>query len=191
MFQNHSTAFAEFQAAIPAAPLSISGSQTTLSGETLVETPHGWVAARTLQTGDALATLDGGFVPITAITTPRVTSAMVHIPGGALSNCSDVMLPGHVHVGLDLPAHLSDAPLVTAPLNALCGWNGIRPTLSGTATLATLHFDSEELVFAQTGLLVHAAPRSNPFFEQLSHGETCAKIARLQAQMAQPHCVAA
>lgn len=189
MFHNHTTAFVDFNAAITPAPSP--AAQTTLSGETLVETLHGWVAARTLRAGDALATLDGGFVPITAIRTPEITSAMVRIPGGALSNCSDVMLPGNVHVGLDLPGHISDAPLVTAPLNALCGWNGIRPTLSGAAELATLHFDTEELIYAQTGLLIHASPAGDTFFERLSYGETCAKIALLQARLGQPDSVAA
>ena len=164
MFHNHNTAFAQFDPAITTTPTP--DPRTTLSGETMVETRQGWVAARTLRAGDALATLDGGFAPITAISTPQISSAMVRVPGGALSNCSDVILPGNVHVALKLPAHLSQAPVVTAPLSALCGWQGIRLTLAGAAELATLHFDTEELIYAQTGLLIHSAPDTETFFQQ-------------------------
>lgn len=189
MFHNHTKAFAQFEPAIiPAAPAA---ARTTLGGDTLVETAQGWVAVRSLRVGDALATLDGGFAPITAITTPDMTGPLVCVPGGALSNCSDVTLPGDVHVGLDLPGHIHDAPLVTAPLNALCGWRGIRPTLAGATDLATLHFETEELIYAQTGLLIHAAPGGETFFERLGYGETRAKIALLQARLAQPQRVAA
>lgn len=189
MLHNHNTAFAQFDPAIIAAPAP--DARTTLSGETMVETRQGWVAARTLRAGDSLATLDGGFAPITAITAPQITSTMMRIPGGALSNCSDVILPGNVHVALDLPAHLSQAPVVTAPLSALSGWQGIRPTLAGGAELATLHFDTEELIYAQTGLLIHSAPSTETFFEQLSYGETRAKLALLQSRFIQPDSIAA
>lgn len=189
MFHNHNTAFAAFDPALTTA--AASAAQSTLSGETMVETPQGWVAAHTLRAGDALATLDGGFAPITAISTSNVTGAMVRIPGGALSNCSDVVLPGDVHVGLELPNHVSDAPFVTVPLSALCGWQGIRPTLVGAAELATLHFDTEELIYAQTGLLIHAAHSGETFFNRLSYGETRARITLLQARLGQPDTVAA
>jgi len=189
MFYNHTTDFAQFNTALTPAPAL--AAHCTLSGETMVETQQGWVAARTLRAGDALATLDGGFAPISAITKPDITNAMVHIPGGALSNCSDVVLPGDVHVGLELPAHVSDAPMVTAPLSALCGWRGIRPTFAGSSELATLQFDTEELIYAQTGLLIHAAPIGETFFERLNYGETRAKITLLQARLGQPDTIAA
>lgn len=186
MFHNHDTAFAQFDPAIT--PAADNGPCTTLSAQTRVETERGWVAVQNLRAGDAVATYDGGFVPITAIRPTGVTSAMVHVPGGVLSTCSDVALPGDSHVVLDLPGQ---SALVTVPLNALCGWRGIRPTLQGAAELSTIHFDSEELIYAQTGLLIHAAPDTTPFFTRLSYGDTRAKLTLLAAGFGAPDTAAA
>lgn len=189
MFHNHASAFARFDPAITA-PADLTP-RLTLSGQTRVETAQGWVAARTLRAGDVLATLDGGFAPITAISTPDISGPMIHVPGGTLSACSDLILPGEAHVALMPSPRLSEAPIVSVPLRALCGWRGIRPTLFGAAELATLHFETEELIFAQTGVMIHAAPADSPFFPMLSYGDTRALLALMDERFGRPDTAAA
>lgn len=183
MLLNHDTAFAAFTPA-NASPSAERTHTTTLSAQTLLETPSGWATVDTLRAGDDVATLDGGFVRICAISRPERRAPLIHVPGGVLSNCSDVSLPSDARVALTPPARWSQAPVVSVPIKALCGWNGIRPTLFAGPDLATLHFDTEEMLFAQSGLLIHAydgAP--DPFFPVLEYGDTRALLALIDGKM--------
>ena len=118
MFLNHDAAFTTFAPAMtPAAPQYTA----TFSAQTRVETRSGWASVDTLCAGDAVATLDGGFAEITAISHPKRATPLVHVPGGVLSTCSDVALPADTHVALTPPARWSDAPVVSVPLRALSG----------------------------------------------------------------------
>ncbi|MEX0309994.1 MAG: hypothetical protein AB3N17_07065, partial [Tateyamaria sp.] len=126
MLLNHTTAFSNSHMVAPADARSFGA---TLTAQTRVETEAGWTTVDTLRAGDAIATLDGGFAKITAIKTPRETAPLVHIPGGVLSNCSDIALPANAYVGMRTPARWIDAPTVSLPVRALRGWRGIRPTL--------------------------------------------------------------
>ncbi len=189
MLLNHTTAFTTFSPAITSAPR---GHRATLSAQTLLETPTGWTSVDTLQAGDKVATLDGGFAPIAAISRPDRHAPLVHVPGGVLSTCSDIALPGDARIALTPPARWSQAPVVSVPVKALSGWHGIRPTLFAGPDLTTLHFENEEMVFAQTGLMIHAHDGSpDPFFPTLTYGDTRALLALIGGTMPAPDAAAA
>lgn len=189
MFLNHDAAFTTFTPAVsPALP----DHMATLCAGTRVETRNGWATVDQLSAGDAVATLDGGFATLTAISHPRRTSPLVHVPGGALSNCSDIALPADTRIALTPPARWCEAPVVSAPLKALSGWRGIRPTLFAGPDLATLHFADEEMIYAQSGLLIHAHASAAPtFFRTLGYGDTRALLALIEGKMVRPDTVAA
>ncbi|APX11723.1 hypothetical protein [Tateyamaria omphalii] len=186
MFLNHDTAFADIT---PVATRRISA---MLTAHTLLETEAGWRTVDALQAGAAVATLDGGFAEITAITKPDRAAPLVHIPGGVLSACSDISLPADAHVALHTPAGWSDAPVVSIPVKALSGWRGVRPTLFHGPDLAELHFEHEEMIYAQSGLLIHAAPNTgDSFFPRLGYGDARAMLAASAGKMGQPDSAAA
>lgn len=189
MFLNHDTAFADIT---PVAAATAPSFSATLTAHTLLETERGWTSVDALQAGDCVATLDGGFAQITAITTPPRAAPLVHIPGGVLSTCSDISLPADAHVALHTNARWVDAPVVSVPVKALSGWRGIRPTLFNGPDLAQLHFADEEMIFAQSGLQIHAAPATgDSFFRKLSYGDARAMLAISAGEMGQPDTVAA
>ncbi|MBY5932282.1 hypothetical protein KUV51_04655 [Tateyamaria omphalii] len=186
MFLNHDTAFADIT------PVSTPSICATLTAHTVLETETGWRTVDALQVGDAVATLDGGFAEITAIKNPSRTSPLVHVPGGVLSTCSDISLPADAHVALHTPSGWMDAPVVSVPVKALSGWRGIRPTLFHGPDLAELHFADEEMVYAQSGLLIHAAPSTgDSFFPRLDYGNARAMLAASAGKFGQPDTVAA
>ncbi|WP_299042451.1 Hint domain-containing protein [uncultured Tateyamaria sp.] len=189
MFLNHDTAFAEIT---PVASPMTPRISATMTAHTMLETEAGWTTVDGLQAGDAVATLDGGFAPITAITRSDRAAPLVHIPGGVLSTCSDITLPADAYVALHTPAGWIDAPVVAIPVKALSGWRGVRPTLFHGPDLAQLHFDTEEMIFAQTGLLIHAAPATEEtFFPRLDYGNARAMLAATAGKFGQPDTVAA
>ncbi|MEL7131769.1 MAG: hypothetical protein AAGK77_05080 [Pseudomonadota bacterium] len=189
MFLNHDTDFADITPVTTALPPSHAA---TVTAHTLLETETGWMTADALQAGDAVATLDGGFAEITAITKPSTAAPLVHIPGGVLSTCSDIALPADAHVALHTPAGWIDAPVVSIPVKALSGWRGVRPTLFYGPDLAQLHFANEEMIFAQTGLLIHAASTSgDSFFPRLNYGDARAMLAASTGKIGNPDTVAA
>lgn len=189
MLLNHTTAFSDIQAvALETAPCF----RATLTAQTRLETEAGWVTVDTLQAGDAVATLDGGFATITGITRPRSAAPLVHIPGGTLHNCSDVAVPGDAYVGLRAPDRWIDTPIVSLPVQALSGWRGVRPTLFSGGDLAQLQFANEEMLFAQTGMLVHAGPADgDSFFPRLGYGDARAVLSLSANKIGQPDTVAA
>jgi len=189
MFLNHDTAFTTF---VPAIQTAQRDHTATLAAQTRLETPRGWASVDALSVGDSVATMDGGFAEITAITHPKRRMPLVQVPGGVLSTCSDVALPADAHIALTPPARWSQAPVVSVPLRALSGWNGIRPTLFAGPDLATLHFADEEMVYAQTGLLIHAFDAdADSFFPTLSYGDTRALLALMDGKMPAPDAAAA
>ncbi|MFL4470883.1 hypothetical protein ACERZ8_13685 [Tateyamaria armeniaca] len=189
MFLNHDAAFTTFS---PAMQSSLPDHTATLSAQTKLETPRGWASVDALSVGDRVATMDGGFATITAISHPKRRAPLVQVPGGVLSTCSDISLPADAHIALTPPARLSQAPVVSAPIKALSGWNGIRPTLFAGPDLATLHFADEEMIYAQTGLLIHAFDaRTDSFFPTLNYGDTRALLALMDGKMPGPDAAAA
>lgn len=190
MFLNHTTAFSH------AAPIATKAAPTsfcaTLTATTALETEAGWVTVDSLRAGDRVATLDGGFAQITAIKTASQPAPLVHIPGGVLSTCSGIALPSDARLGIRTPDRWVETPVVSVPLRALSGWRGIRPTLFHGPDLAQLHFADEEMIYAQSGLLVHAAPTSGTsFFPRLGYGDARAMLALTANRIGQPDTVAA
>lgn len=181
MFLNHTAAF---DTHAPVTTRDKALHPLTLSADALVETEAGWHSAGALRAGVRVATLDGGFAALRAV--ERAPDApLIRVPGGTLSACSDVLLPASTHIGLDLPAHLSQAPVASVPLQALTGWRGIRPAAPPHAPCVTLFVPGEEMVYVQTGLRVHSATH-DPFFTRKTYGETRALLALLDGSLPAP-----
>lgn len=190
MFLKHDIEFANFThlANITA------GASAILTAGTRVETPDGWRRVDGLSAGDAIATRDGGFARIVSLTAAAVPTTPWLVPGGALDNCSDLILPATTAVALRRPramrSHL--APLLLAPVETLAGFRGIRPAPAAARPMIALGFESEELVYAQTGALIHAAPHGGaPFYETLDYGTVRALITLSQQGFTGPDCRAA
>lgn len=169
MFLNHTKDFTPFFSAadVPAC---------TLATDTMLETPQGWRSAATFVAGDRVSTLDGGFATITRLTHTLKTQAMMLVPHGALDNCTDMLLPADQSVALR--SNLHESPYVLARIGAMTGYRGIRPTFEASSSgTVTLGFGEEEIVYAQTGALIHApATSGESFFKHLSYGETRATL---------------
>lgn len=187
MFLNHETAFQTFA---PVTPIAAPGHSITASGSALLETETGWKPAHALKAGDSVATLDGGFASIRSVSASTSTQ-LIHVPGGTLGACTDVLLPATASVALHLPASVSDAPVVSVQLQALCGWRGIRRAPGICETEVTLTFDNEEMVYAQTGLLLHTDNAMPGFFQRKSYGETRALLALWSGRLPAPDYAAA
>ena len=134
-----------------------------------LESPQGWRAVETLVAGDRVQTLDGGMREVIGAThttlsahdLARARAAGEHplyVPGGALDTCSGFhLLPGQPVL---VDTHHAEAvfgnPLVLVPGAALEGWQGILPDMpEAPLTVVRLMFDEEEVIFANTGALLH------------------------------------
>ncbi|SNS45529.1 Hint domain-containing protein [Tropicimonas sediminicola] len=131
---------------------------------TLVETPMGWRPVEELRAGDLVQTFDGGLRRLASVARAPVTSerplGLIHVPGGTLNTCLGLaVLPG-TRLLLDLPElalpdQAAGGP-VLVPAGALVGWRGVTMRRARAGALAVaLRFDEEEVVFANTGALVH------------------------------------
>ena len=144
--------------------------------DTLVETDRGFVQMRDVKTGDSIYTFDGGAQEVKSVSqgVPRLTT-LVHVPAGALGNDVDLMLPSDQMVALELDAaeRLFDVPLVMTRLISLVGYNGISPVLPERLARIHLKFDEEELIWAESGMLLQAPSDSiESAFRKLSLAET-------------------
>ena len=168
MFARHEANFAAISTT-----LAVKGAMMSLSTETMVETDFGWRAVKDLKQGDAVATLDGGFVPLSWISDANATSDVYLAPAGALDNCSDVLLPGDTLVGIETPEGFDgvNSDTFSLPLKALDGTRGIRRAPGALANVRILGFENEEMLWAQTGMLVHARPIGDAFFDTLGFAE--------------------
>lgn len=180
MFTRHSTDFApEYtRAAAHAAPGALRGAMVSLLADTMLECTRGWCAVQDLRPSDTIATLDGGFVPL-AWVRRALPGAVLHIQAGSLGNCSDLHLPADARIGLAAPADFEAATtdMLSVPLRAFEGLRGIRKAPLDSPLCYTIGLASEEMIWAQTGMLVHARPLTAPFFHALSAAETRALLA--------------
>lgn len=157
---------------------------------TLVETATGWRRVEMLRVGDHVQTYDGGLRQLRQIDRAYYGVAdgayplqgVLHVPAGALDNCDDVlvmpeqMLLIESQVAADLLGELS----VLIPATALEGFRGIkRHAPKGLIEAVTLNFDDEEVVYANSGLLVHCATKVSGFFTELDHGRAVALLSLL------------
>ncbi|MEP4195754.1 MAG: hypothetical protein ABJL99_08985 [Aliishimia sp.] len=183
MFTRHSTDFAAVTSA-----QAVKGAMFSLSVETIVETRRGWRKIADVRPSDEIASLDGGFVPLSwvrqAIPTPNY-----HIPAQALGNCDDMVLPSDSRIGRGAPLNFTHAStdMLSAPIRAFEGYRGIRKvTASETTPSLTIGLAAEEMLWVQSGLLIHARPMTTPYFHTLSFAEACALIA---LESTSPDCI--
>jgi hypothetical protein len=157
-----------------------------------VETPQGWRAVETIVAGDRIQTMDGGMRQVIGTTHTVLTArdllraraageTPLYVPGGALDTCAGFhLMPGQPVL---IDSHHAEAvfgnPLVLVPGAALEGWQGILPdTPEAPLTTVRLMFDEEEVIYANTGALLHCPTeakvwqaedsRAGGFFTRLS-----------------------
>lgn len=188
MLINHTQDFAAFQPALPAEidalmpQPALTAIQSFVPG-TMLETRKGWIAVEHLSAQDEVYTLDGGLAPIQSVSASqqRTEHETWCVPAGTLNACSDLHLSENQFIAFDSRAceTLFDAPVVLAPITACAGFGGIAPTKAFRQPLnVTLEFAEEEILYAQTGALLHVPAQSGEsFFRTLSYGETRAALA--------------
>lgn len=137
---------------------------------TLVETNTGWRPVDTLLPGDGVHTFDGGLRTLREVghlfVAPDAAgmrhAGLVHVPGGAVQNCSDLTLLPDQPVMIEHPLveAMFDCPSALVPARCLIGLNGIAPVWTRDVIRAiALVFDEEEIVWANSGMLLHCAGR--------------------------------
>jgi Hint domain len=171
MHLKHQTAFAQFTAAPKLQPGLIAG--------TLVETPNGWTRVEDVSIGTQVATFDGDFRPVTQVTRQPDADALWCVPGGTLGACSDLLVEADQHLALTHPAcrRLFDLPVVLAPVSALAGHGGIHRVPGKSAPVHRLHFAEDEILWTQTGALIHAGlDGHDSSYRKLGYGETRALL---------------
>jgi len=160
---------------------------------TLVETATGWRGVETLRMGDLVQSLDGGLARVLAVDRrtlrPDMGQAVVAVPGGAFDACSDLqLLPGqHLLVDTLGDAALPDDAFALIPALALEGRMGCtRRYALREIEVITPMFATEEIVWANSGLLIHCPgiadgaghrPESD-FFPRLDVPGACALLTR-------------
>lgn len=130
---------------------------------TMVETATGWQGVETLRMGDLVQTFDGGLAKVLAVDRralrPELAQSLIAVPGGTLDTCADLqLLPGqHLLVDtLDDPAY-PDAAFALIPALALEGRMGcMRRYAMREIDVITPLFATEEIVWANSGLLIHS-----------------------------------
>lgn len=162
---------------------------------TLVEGARGWVAVEDLRIGDAVQSYDGGLARVLGLDRNWVTAAVgayvLHLPGGALNNCSDLrLLPGQ-NVLIDTlgDAELPDDVVVLMPAAALEGVLGAtRMRIEKPMEVITPRFADDEAIFANSGTLLHcpgirqtAGQPASDFFTQLDLAQAYAFLQRAYA----------
>lgn len=134
---------------------------------TLVETAEGWRPVETLAPGMRVQTWDGGLQPLQRVVRHRLAPAapLLRVAGGTLSTCSDLwLLPRqHVMVETGAAAERLDCDMALVPAGALDGLDGVRleRPRRGLDVLG-LAFDAEEIVYANTGALLHCPAAGVP-----------------------------
>lgn len=146
----------------------------------LVETAFGWQPVETLLRGMRVGTWDGGFAVVEQVLLHEVRlvpgQGLIHVPGGALGNCGDLtLLPAQtVLIESAVAEAVLDAAAVLVPASALAGWRGItRIAAPETVTVVSLVFAQEEVVFVNSGALLHcraagSAAGTESFFQHLT-----------------------
>jgi len=142
------------------------GLASGLTDGTLVATALGWRPANAIAVGDLVLTFDRGLQPIKAITRgvqwdsntdcPEMLWPL-KIPAGAIGNKMDMtLLPEQcVMVESDMADMLFADPfslIAAADLEGFRGIHKLRPTQQ--IDVIQLHFDDDEVIFADTGVLV-------------------------------------
>lgn len=140
---------------------------TGLIAGTRVATGMGWRPAEAIAPGDMVLSFDHGMVRVRDVrrTTlwPCAThipeaSWPVHVPAGALSNAEDMtLLPEQaVMVESDAAVDANGDPFALVQAKALAGLRRIeRSAPLGEIEVITLVFDTDEVIYAEGGLLAY------------------------------------
>jgi hypothetical protein len=140
---------------------------TGLVAGTQVATEHGWRNVEALQQGDQVLTFDAGLQTLRSMSRSwsfanHGSTPMRHwplfVPAGVLGNdAAMTLLPEQsVMVESDLGEAMFDDPFVLIPALALDGYRGIeRRNPHRPIEVVVLHFETEQLVFANVGVLFH------------------------------------
>ena len=144
-----------------------------ITSGTRIATDHGWRPVETLSIGERVLTFDSGPQQIVAITraTQFVNDGIapdfanpIHVPAGAIGNTEPMVLLPELNVMIesDEAENRTGDPFALIPAKALIGFRGaerfraLRPF-----EVLTLHFDNDELVYAEGGALF-LAPATIP-----------------------------
>lgn len=157
---------------MPFAPVDMSKDAPTrprrgIVAGTLIATGSGWRPVEDLAPGDRVQTFDNGLQTIVDIESEALWDENqvslsdplpVVMPGGALCNKSPVTLLPHQGILLESENACDSMgdPLAVVPARVLMGINGID-TMPPKANLRvyTLTFASEEVIYADGGLMLH------------------------------------
>jgi len=129
---------------------------------TRVETAAGWTGVEDLRIGDLVQSLDGGLVRILALDRrtlhPAADQPVLVVPGGTHGACSDLLLLPGQHLARETAGRVggTDDLYALFPALALDGRQGvIRRKLTRRLTVITPLFATEEVIWANTGVLLH------------------------------------
>ena len=140
--------------------------ETGLVSGTRVETGSGWVPVETVAAGDRLYVLDGSQRQVRHVHVHSrgpeppawLAKGLVLVPGGALDNCEDFyLLPDTLVLlgGTAVEALTGDSVALVRAAD-LVGFGGIQRAMPVDGVdLIELVFGEEEVVYANTGVLIH------------------------------------
>ena len=141
------------------------GVMTGLVSGTRVATATGWRAVEALTAGDRVLTFDNGLQPLSRVTRQPLWTGTYACPQqfwplelacGALSNLGSLTIMPHQAVMLesDMAETIWGDPFALLPATALDGADGVSRVPPAPDTEVTvLHFDEEQVVFAEHGLM--------------------------------------
>lgn len=167
------------------------GRDAGLISGTRVETAAGWRPVELLRVGDQVQTLDGGLRQVRRVERAYygtdhggyVLDRVMRVPGGAIGNCDAMFLMPEQHLMIEsrVAEDLLGTPMVLLPASALEGYRGISGMAAGALIEAiTLGFDDEEIVYANSGVLMQcSATVGSEFFTALDHGRGKALVSLL------------
>lgn len=170
MFMPSENSFAVARRFTPVAFAGLPFASGLVAGS-LIETARGWTPVEDLRAGARVMTYDGGAQPLAAIR--RVSpdhglragpgAELVRVPGGALDNCGDLLLlpDQQVLIHSDAAEAVLGVPAVLIRAAALTGFRGIhRIVPEAPVALIALEFESDEMVFVNSGTLLHCPARA-------------------------------
>lgn len=176
MFMPSENSFAVARRFTPVAFAGLRFASGLVAGS-LVETPQGWMPVENLRVGTRVMTYDGGALAPTAIR--RVSpddglgTELVRVPGGALDNCGDLLLVPEqpVLIHSDLAEAVLGVPAVLIRAAALTGFRGVhRIVPAKPVALIALEFESDEMVFVNSGTLLHCPTKAHGMAETAAPG---------------------
>ncbi len=144
--------------------------QTGLIGGVRVASTAGWRNVRSIVPGDRVLTFDSGMQPVAAVQSqtlwddeaPIPASLWpVEVPAGALGNRDMMFLAADqaVLVESDAAEALTGDPFALIPARSLEGVRGMcRVPPPPNAQVTILQFESEQIVFANSGAMFHCPP---------------------------------